>query len=163
MRLSNAARKTIPATEIRRRGLSVLDNALKRGPVHVLKDNEPVYVIMAEAQYRELSEQYRRSYVNRVRQSLKDLKEGRTQKTTAQSLIDELGSEHMTRHTGSEPSPYRGVSICKRSSKKQSPSAFSQAVGRALRRAAKSARKTARMHGTPIYVWENGKVVAKKP
>jgi hypothetical protein len=40
---------------------------------------------------------------------------------------------------------------------------FSQAVGRALRRAAKVARKTARMHGTPIYVWENGKVVAKKP
>lgn len=40
---------------------------------------------------------------------------------------------------------------------------FSQAVGRAIRRAAKVARKTARMYGTPIYVWENGKVVAKKP
>jgi hypothetical protein len=37
------------------------------------------------------------------------------------------------------------------------------AVGRALRRAAKVARKTARMHGTPIYVWKNGKVVAEKP
>ncbi len=37
------------------------------------------------------------------------------------------------------------------------------AVGRALRRAAKAARKTARMHGTPIYVWKNGKVVAQKP
>jgi hypothetical protein len=47
--------------------------------------------------------------------------------------------------------------------KKKSPSAFSQSVGRALRRAAKVARKTARMYGTPIYVWENGKVVAKKP
>jgi hypothetical protein len=33
-------------------------------------------------------------------------------------------------------------------------------VGRALRRAAKDARRTARMHGVPIYVWENGKVVA---
>ena len=40
---------------------------------------------------------------------------------------------------------------------------FFQAVGSALRRAAKAARKTARMYGTPIYVWENGKVVAKKP
>jgi hypothetical protein len=40
---------------------------------------------------------------------------------------------------------------------------FSAAVGRALRRAAKVARKTARMHGTPIYIWENGKVVAEKP
>jgi len=40
---------------------------------------------------------------------------------------------------------------------------FSAAVGRALRRAAKVARKTARMHGTPIYIWEKGKVVAEKP
>ncbi|MGD9726730.1 MAG: hypothetical protein AB7G68_11165 [Nitrospiraceae bacterium] len=40
---------------------------------------------------------------------------------------------------------------------------FIEGVGRALRRAAKVARKTARAHGTPIYVWENGKVVAKKP
>jgi hypothetical protein len=36
-------------------------------------------------------------------------------------------------------------------------------VGRALVRAGESARKTARMYGTPIYEWENGKVVAKKP
>ncbi len=40
---------------------------------------------------------------------------------------------------------------------------FSAAVGRALRRAAKVARKTARMHGTPIYILKNGKVVAEKP
>jgi hypothetical protein len=40
---------------------------------------------------------------------------------------------------------------------------FALGVGRALRRAAKVARKTARAYQTPIYVWENGKVVAKKP
>ena len=40
---------------------------------------------------------------------------------------------------------------------------FATGVGRALRRAAKVAAKTAKMHGTPIYVLENGKVVAKKP
>lgn len=40
---------------------------------------------------------------------------------------------------------------------------FAESVGRALRRAAKRARKIARMYGTPIYVWENGKVVARKP
>jgi len=43
------------------------------------------------------------------------------------------------------------------------PLSFAAGVGRALRRAAKDARKTARMYGTPLYVWENGKVVAKKP
>ena len=42
-------------------------------------------------------------------------------------------------------------------------SSFSVGIGRALRRAAKDARNTARMYGTPIYVWENGKVVAKRP
>ena len=36
-------------------------------------------------------------------------------------------------------------------------------VGRALRRAGRVARKTARMHGTPIYIWRDGKIVAEKP
>jgi hypothetical protein len=40
---------------------------------------------------------------------------------------------------------------------------FAAGVGRGLRRAAKTARQVARMHGTPLYYWENGKVVAKKP
>jgi hypothetical protein len=41
--------------------------------------------------------------------------------------------------------------------------AFVASVGRALRRAALTARKVARIHGTPVYVWRNGKVVAEKP
>ena len=41
--------------------------------------------------------------------------------------------------------------------------AVAAGIGRALRRAAKDARKTARMYGTPLYVWENGRVVAKRP
>jgi hypothetical protein len=51
----------------------------------------------------------------------------------------------------------------KQNGKKKSPAKFSIAVGQSLRRAAKVARKTARMHGTPIYVWKDGKVVAEKP
>ena len=43
------------------------------------------------------------------------------------------------------------------------PSDFSAAVGRALRRSARVARKTARAHGTPIYIWRDGKIVAEKP
>jgi len=43
------------------------------------------------------------------------------------------------------------------------PESFAAGVGRGMRRAARSAREVARMHGTPIYVWEDGKVVAKKP
>lgn len=36
-------------------------------------------------------------------------------------------------------------------------------VERALLRAGENARRTARMYGTPLYVWENGRVVAKRP
>ena len=47
--------------------------------------------------------------------------------------------------------------------KKPRRQSFAADVGRALRRAGAAARKTARMHGTPIYVWKDGKVVAEKP
>jgi hypothetical protein len=47
--------------------------------------------------------------------------------------------------------------------KAKRPSPFAAAVGRALRRSARVARKTARLHGTPIYLWRDGKVVAEKP
>jgi len=47
--------------------------------------------------------------------------------------------------------------------KKKKPDDFAKKVGIALRQAGRTARKIARMYGTPIYVWENGKVVAKKP
>jgi hypothetical protein len=40
---------------------------------------------------------------------------------------------------------------------------ISAGVGRGLRLAERTARKAARMHGTPIYFWKNGKVVAEKP
>ena len=47
--------------------------------------------------------------------------------------------------------------------KKIVPSPLTLAAGRALRRAAKVARETARVHGTPIYILKNGKIVAVKP
>jgi len=40
---------------------------------------------------------------------------------------------------------------------------LSESIGKALRAASRRARKTARMYGTPIYIWQDGKVVAKKP
>jgi hypothetical protein len=43
------------------------------------------------------------------------------------------------------------------------PGSFAAGVGRGMRRVDRTAREVARMHGTPIYVWEDGKVVAKKP
>jgi hypothetical protein len=51
----------------------------------------------------------------------------------------------------------------RRKSPKKKQESFAAGVGRGMRRAARTARKVARMYGTPIYVWENGKVVAKNP
>ena len=40
---------------------------------------------------------------------------------------------------------------------------FATLVGQALRRAGRVARKAARAHGTPIYTWRDGKIIAEKP
>ena len=40
---------------------------------------------------------------------------------------------------------------------------FAAGVGRGMRRAARTAREVARRFGTPMYVRENGKVVAMDP
>jgi hypothetical protein len=56
-----------------------------------------------------------------------------------------------------------GTASMKTTKRVKRPESFAAGVGRGLRLAAKSARKTARMYGTPIYISEGGKVVAKKP
>jgi predicted ABC-type ATPase len=67
-------------------------------------------------------------------------------------------------YDNSGPSPIlnRAVTM-KGEPRRLKPNKFSQAVGRSLRRAAKEGRRIARMHGTPIYISKNGKVVAVKP
>lgn len=47
---------TIAAQEIKRRGISALDELLKQGPVHVIKNNRPRYVVVTEEQYAQLKE-----------------------------------------------------------------------------------------------------------
>ncbi len=47
---------TIPAQEIKRRGISAVDQALKKGPVHVIKNNQPKYVILTEEAYKRLAD-----------------------------------------------------------------------------------------------------------
>jgi len=47
--------------------------------------------------------------------------------------------------------------------KKLQHTAHTRLIEKALIRSGDAARRMARMYGTPIYVWENGKVVARKP
>ena len=47
---------TITAQEIKRRGISAVDEALEQGPVHVIQRNRPRYVILSEQEYARLAE-----------------------------------------------------------------------------------------------------------
>lgn len=84
---------TIAAQEIKRKGIAAVDEALKEGPVHVIKNNKPQYVVISEARYRELLEAEDEAYIMRVRASLADVKAGRVKRGTAKDLIRELGLE----------------------------------------------------------------------
>lgn len=58
--------RTISAQEIKRRGISAVDDLLAEGPVHIITRNEPRYVVMDECRYQELVEGYHEAYVARV-------------------------------------------------------------------------------------------------
>lgn len=46
---------TLPAQEIKRRGVKAIEIALKKGPVHIIKNNTPTCVVLTELQYANLS------------------------------------------------------------------------------------------------------------
>jgi hypothetical protein len=83
--------RTIPAREIKRRGISAVDEALKEGPVHVIKGDRPTYVILDEAHYEALVEGYQEAYVARVKAALEDVAAGRVRRfESADELIAEI-------------------------------------------------------------------------
>jgi PHD/YefM family antitoxin component YafN of YafNO toxin-antitoxin module len=84
---------TIAAQEIKRKGISAVDDALKEGPVHIIKNNQPQYVVITERRYRELIEAEDEAYIARLRRSLEDVKAGRVTRGTAEDLIRELELE----------------------------------------------------------------------
>lgn len=48
---------TIPATEVKRRGVLALEEALKKGPVHIIKNNQLSCVVLSEEDYARLTQQ----------------------------------------------------------------------------------------------------------
>jgi len=67
--------RSIPAREIKRRGISVVDEALRDGPVYVVKRDRLAYVILDEAQYKALLGAQDEEYVARVKEALDDLED----------------------------------------------------------------------------------------
>lgn len=45
---------TISAGDIKRRGMAAIEEGLRRGPVHLLKHNQPAAVVITEAEYQRL-------------------------------------------------------------------------------------------------------------
>ena len=78
---------TIPAQEIKRRGIAAVDRLIAQGDVHVIRNNRPEYVVLTEARYQELVAEAEEAYVARVKASLEDVKAGRVQRFTS---VDEL-------------------------------------------------------------------------
>lgn len=85
---------SIPAQELKRRGIAAVDDVIDKGDVHVIRNNRPQYVVLSEARYQELVADAQEAYVARVRASLEDVKVGRTQKfETAEELLKSLDAD----------------------------------------------------------------------
>jgi PHD/YefM family antitoxin component YafN of YafNO toxin-antitoxin module len=83
----------IPAQEIKRRGIAAVDDLITHGDLHIIRNNQPQYVVLSEVRYQELIVAEQEAYYARVRASLDDLKDGRVKRGTADDLIKELKLE----------------------------------------------------------------------
>ncbi len=47
---------TLPVAELKRRGMAAIEDGLRHGPVHILKRNRPVAVVLSEDAYQQLAQ-----------------------------------------------------------------------------------------------------------
>ena len=84
----------VPAQEIKRRGIAAVDEALAHGPVHIIKNNRPQYVVLTEERYRELIDSQEEATLARIKASLEDAKAGRVKShDSVEALMQHLDSE----------------------------------------------------------------------
>jgi PHD/YefM family antitoxin component YafN of YafNO toxin-antitoxin module len=79
--------KTIAAQEIKRRGISAVDEALEEGPVYIVRNNQPKYVILSEKDYENILSDLAEA---RLAASENDLKAGRIKRGNSRQLMTEL-------------------------------------------------------------------------
>ena len=78
---------TIAAQEVKRRGIGAVDDMIAREPVHIVKNNRPMYVVLREEDYQSMIEDLA---LARVGASEADLSAGRIRKGTTADLMNEL-------------------------------------------------------------------------
>jgi PHD/YefM family antitoxin component YafN of YafNO toxin-antitoxin module len=85
---------SLPAQELKRRGIAAVDELIANGDVHVIRNNQPQYVVLSETRYQELVAEANEAYLARVRMALEDVKNGRmTRFTTADDLLQAIDAE----------------------------------------------------------------------
>ena len=69
---------TIPAQEVKRRGIAAVDELIAKEHLLIIRNNQPQYVVLSEKRYQELLEAQEEAYEARIRASLEDLKVGQS-------------------------------------------------------------------------------------
>ncbi|MBF0196143.1 MAG: prevent-host-death protein [Planctomycetes bacterium] len=77
----------IPAQELKRRGISVVDPELANGPVHIILHNKPSYVVISESSYNDMMNDLADA---RLAASELDLTSGRLRRGNSEQLMEEL-------------------------------------------------------------------------
>lgn len=84
----------IPAQEIKRRGIAAVDELIAKGDLHVIRNNQPQYVVLSEARYQDLIVAEQDAYYARVRASLEDVNNGKVKQfKTAAELLQALDAD----------------------------------------------------------------------
>jgi PHD/YefM family antitoxin component YafN of YafNO toxin-antitoxin module len=77
----------VAAQDVKRRGLIAIEERLGAGPVHVVKRNRPVCVVLSQEDYEELVHEAASA---RLAASLADLREGRTKSARVSEIMAEV-------------------------------------------------------------------------
>ncbi len=78
---------TMPAQDVKRRGIGAVDELLEQEPVHIVKNNRPMYVVLSEEDYQAMMEDLA---LARIEASEADVQTGRVRKGSASDLMREL-------------------------------------------------------------------------
>lgn len=79
---------TLPAQDVKRRGIGAVDELIAHEPVHIVKNNRPMYVVLREEDYQTMMEDLA---LARIAASEADVVAGRVAKGSAADLLKELG------------------------------------------------------------------------
>ena len=78
---------TMPAQEIKRRGMSALNEGLKDGPVYVVSGNKPKYVVMFADDFRRMRHE---AFVRQCHEAMAEYRAGLGKKVSVAELMSDI-------------------------------------------------------------------------